>query len=119
MANPETTPYTFQLDPELLAQAQAFGSADIQIDPALFELAQVVEDARRGKLSLGEDEEMPQVEGTGEGEGEGEVEGQEEEGEGVDDIDPALREIVNSLTAAQQVRSTCLMKAVKLMCTLL
>jgi len=83
MINTEGT-FEFQIDPALHQLGK--GNVDIPIDPALFELEGLVNDVRRGKVKLdGEDHEMDAV-------------GMED-----DDIDPALREIVNSLTNAQQV----------------
>ena len=62
----------------------------MHIDPALFEIEGIVNDVRRGKVKL-EDHEAEQQEHHGHLE--------------EDEIDPALREIVNSLTNAQQVGS--------------
>ncbi|ORY32788.1 hypothetical protein BCR39DRAFT_521571 [Naematelia encephala] len=82
----------------------------VAIDPALFEIEDVVNDVRRGKIRLDEvqvqvDDEHPQEQGQGHGHGHGTGGGGGgNEGMTLDDeeIDPALREIVNSLTNAQQ-----------------
>ena len=83
MASGSLTGGEFEIDPSL----HRYGRIDstLPIDPALFELEGLVNDVRRGKVRL--DEPM------------------EEEQDVMDehDIDPALREIVNSLTNAQQV----------------
>ena len=106
--------------------SEALGSA-LQIDPSLFEIEQVVNDVRRGKIRLGEDrrdeqepersvqhpndtahhrqhqqqDDHPGEHGGMEGHG-----GLGDASDGLqmdDEIDPTLREIVNSLTNAQQV----------------
>ncbi|KAK4686881.1 hypothetical protein P7C73_g3243, partial [Tremellales sp. Uapishka_1] len=93
-----------QIDPALLQYETA--TTDIPIDPALFAIEQVVNDVRQGRIRL--DEEAPSP-----GEAPDEPHHQqhhhhdiahEHEGIQLDDheIDPALREIVNSLTNAQQ-----------------
>ncbi|EAL23607.1 hypothetical protein CNBA2540 [Cryptococcus deneoformans B-3501A] len=105
--------------------SEALGSA-LQIDPSLFEIEQVVNDVRRGKIRLGEDrrdeqepersvqhpndtahhsqhqqqDDHPGEHGGMEGHG-----GLGDASDGLqmdDEIDPTLREIVNSLTNAQQ-----------------
>jgi hypothetical protein len=86
-----------QLDPQLYHHFSNSAN-DIPLDPALFDLERVVEDARRGKYDL---EPEHHVDGD---EGEHRVEDDVEVEEMDDEIDPALREIVNSLTNAQQVR---------------
>lgn len=58
----------------------------IPIDPALFELEGLLNDVRRGKIRLDDTADDQDVGGIGD-----------------DEIDPALRAIVNSLTNAQQV----------------
>lgn len=120
------------VDPALLQLVQPSStSIDLVIDPGLFDIEEVVNDVRSGKISL----ESPNdggpgaAAGTGNGTGSGiglgvQGDGQEEGvddslgmagmgllgmnmgmGLGEDEIDPALREIVNSLTNAQsQVR---------------
>ena len=75
--------FEFQIDPALHQLGKS--NVDIPIDPALFELEGLVNDVRRGKVKLDEEHELDGV------------------GLDDDDIDPALREIVNSLTNAQQV----------------
>lgn len=106
--------------------SEALGPA-LQIDPSLFEIEQVVNDVRRGKIRLGEDrrdeqelersvqqpndiahqshhqrqDDHPGEHGGIEGHG-----GLGDASEGLqmdDELDPTLREIVNSLTNAQQV----------------
>lgn len=112
--------------------SEALGPA-LQIDPSLFEIEQVVNDVRRGKIRLGEDrrdeqelerpiqhpndtahhsqhqhqhQQQQQADHPGEHgglEGHGGL-GDTSDGLQMDDeIDPTLREIVNSLTNAQQV----------------
>lgn len=84
---------------------------DIPIDPALYAIEQIVNDARKNKERLlGEEEArravahipIPVAE---EEEEEAMNHGGEDTGIGMldDEFDPALREIVNSLTNAQQV----------------
>lgn len=84
---------------------------DIPIDPALYAIEQIVNDARKNKERLlGEEEArravahipIPVAE---EEEEEAMNHGGEDSGIGMldDEFDPALREIVNSLTNAQQV----------------
>ncbi|AFR92414.1 hypothetical protein C343_00283 [Cryptococcus neoformans C23] len=105
--------------------SEALGPA-LQIDPSLFEIEQVVNDVRRGKIRLGEDrrdeqelerpiqhpndtahhsQHQQQADHPGEQgglEGHGGL-GDTSDGLQMDDeIDPTLREIVNSLTNAQQ-----------------
>jgi hypothetical protein len=113
-----TTQHEHPVDSALLSFGQSAGGGgeteDPVIDPALFAYEQVVDDVRIGKVNL-------YNEGEGEGEGEHGVEegqtnahasgsgsggGQHDlEAEMMDEeFDPALREIVNSLTNAQQVR---------------
>ena len=75
---------------------------DIPIDPALFVIEEVVNDVRRGKIRLHEKGQAGNAETHA-------VPAVSEpmEGQGIqlddDGIDPALREIVDSLTNAQQV----------------
>jgi hypothetical protein len=85
---------------------------DLAIDPALFAIEQVVEDVRRGKVKLydegsGGNEDQVQVDAdmTGSGDASGHQDGL---GMMDDEFDPALREIVNSLTNAQQVSQAVL-----------
>jgi hypothetical protein len=89
---------------------------DIPIDPALYAIEQIVNDARKNKERLVREEEtrravahipIPVAE---EEEEEAMNHGGEDTGMGMldDEFDPALREIVNSLTNAQQV-CHCLM----------
>lgn len=99
-------------------------TSDVPIDPSLFDLERVVNDARTGKLSsqpLGPDDGMiapinPHTQPIGvehtvhSQQDTGHIEPQQQqetadiEAQGEDEeIDPALREIVNSLTNAQQV----------------
>jgi len=73
-----------QIDPSLHRLAHNLN--DIPIDPALFELEGFVNDVRRGKVKLDDPLEVPEP-----------ILPEDNE------IDPALREIVNSLTNAQQV----------------
>jgi hypothetical protein len=84
---------------------------DIPIDPALYAIEQIVNDARKNKERLVREEEtrravahipIPVAE---EEEEEAMNHGGEDTGMGMldDEFDPALREIVNSLTNAQQV----------------
>ena len=90
---------------------------DIPIDPALFAIEQIVNDARKNKDRLaGEDEARraaahSPIQVT---EQEEEVlnEGGEDAGIGMldEEFDPALREIVNSLTNAQQVCNLSIME---------
>ncbi len=104
-----------QVDLSLLVASDQAGG-DFPIDPALYAIEKVVEDVRRGKVRLDKDQSRQ--------------DGRKSAGEQVaqavnsfdtavtdsqeitsavnmedDGIDPALREIVNSLTNAQQVRS--------------
>jgi hypothetical protein len=82
---------------------------DIPIDPALFAIEQIVNDARKGKVRMYADEDARPVEPASTL---AETVGEDNEGENGqhviglmdDEFDPALREIVNSLTNAQQVR---------------
>ena len=98
-----------QVDPSLLAASPA-GADDFPIDPALYEIDEVVQDVRKGKIRL-QDESGHEV---GVGQQDGQALSAQITGAGVvanapghdiedDGIDPALREIVNSLTNAQQV----------------
>jgi hypothetical protein len=84
---------------------------DIPIDPALYAIEQIVNDARKNKERLVGEEEarravahipIPVAE---EEEEEAMNDGPDDTGMGMldDEFDPALREIVNSLTNAQQV----------------
>ncbi|ODN82085.1 hypothetical protein L202_02400 [Cryptococcus amylolentus CBS 6039] len=95
---------------------------DIQIDPSLFELEKVVNDFRKGRIRLDEESEMEQreEEAIPHDEEQGshhhherpdEVDQEDMVGHSMDvsdslqgdvEIDPTLREIVNSLTNAQQ-----------------
>lgn len=97
-----------ELDPSLLALSGASTSAPI--DPQLFTIEQVVHDVQRGRVEDLEHDlaaEAVAHEVVEEGHPDGLL-GDEEGQDGhiaIDDdgIDPALREIVNSLTNAQQV----------------
>ena len=82
--------FEFQIDPALHQLGKGNVEIPIPIDPALFELEGLVNDVRRGKVKL-------------------DVDDHDMDGGGMedDDIDPALREIVNSLTNAQQVSVSC------------
>jgi hypothetical protein len=105
------------VDPALLAFGQPTPSAsgaeaDLAIDPALFAIEQVVEDVRRGKVKLydegsGGNEDQVQIDADlpGPGDASGHPDGL---GMMDDEFDPALREIVNSLTNAQQVSQAVL-----------
>jgi hypothetical protein len=75
---------------------------DLPLDPALFEIQNVIEDARKGKVSLTEADkrEVDAVHPPASADDQHMDLGGEEWNE---DIDPALREIVNSLTNAQAV----------------
>ncbi|CAK9782586.1 hypothetical protein CC85DRAFT_311419 [Cutaneotrichosporon oleaginosum] len=96
-----------ELDPALLALSGASGSA--QIDPQLFAIESVVQDVRRGRVEdlerdLAIDAASQDVADASHPDG---LLGDDEapdEHIAIDDdgIDPALREIVNSLTNAQQ-----------------
>jgi len=107
----DTTPI---LDPSLLSTSGEDPST-FPIDPALYAIEEVVQDARRGKILLADERLHPvkrdaptpsfspgrRVEGHGAGaEAHTLARGMQADDEG---IDPALREIVNSLTNAQQV----------------
>lgn len=70
------------IDPTLHRLSRDVSSTPI--DPALFELEGLVNDVRKGKIKLDDVDEPEHV------------------GVDDDDIDPALRAIVNSLTNAQQ-----------------
>ncbi|WVW84022.1 hypothetical protein I302_106050 [Kwoniella bestiolae CBS 10118] len=74
------------------------------IDPSLLEIAQVVEDVNKGKIRLDEPiNPVGDVGGNGQAEQAGVVNGGGGGDVGLDvEIDPTLREIVNSLTNAQQ-----------------
>lgn len=106
------------LDPSLLALAT--GTSSTPLDPALFTIEQVVNDVREGRIGpddlrdetkpadhteegvsepVIEEEPHPHTHAQPEPEPEPETELQLDD----DGIDPALREIVNSLTNAQQV----------------
>lgn len=106
------------LDPSLLAVAS--GTSSTPLDPALFTIEQVVNDVREGRIGpddlrdepkpadhseegvsepVIEEESHPHAHAQQEPEPEPETELQLDD----DGIDPALREIVNSLTNAQQV----------------
>jgi hypothetical protein len=85
---------------------------DIPIDPALYAIEQIVNDARKNKERLVREEEtrravahIPIPVAEEEEEEEAMNHGGEDTGMGMldDEFDPALREIVNSLTNAQQV----------------
>jgi len=84
---------------------------DIPIDPALYAIEQIVNDARKNKERLVREEETRRAVAhipipVAEEEEEHVMnDGQEDTGMGMldDEFDPALREIVNSLTNAQQV----------------
>lgn len=105
---PDTKPL---VDPALLAASNQ-SSTEFPIDPALFAIEEVVEDVRRGKPRLS-DESRPETTVTStcnhdlqqvatqllEASSSAQVVHIDDDG-----IDPALREIVNSLTNAQQVR---------------
>lgn len=107
------------LDPSLLALA-SHGTSSTPLDPALFTIEQVVNDVREGRIGpddlrdepkpadhteqgvsepVMEEESHPHAHTQQEPEPEPETELQLDD----DGIDPALREIVNSLTNAQQV----------------
>jgi hypothetical protein len=105
------------VDPALLSfgQSVAAEDGDLAIDPALFAIEQVVEDVRKGKVNLYNDE----ANGHGNGDHEAEEDGINAHASGSaggqhdlemldEEFDPALREIVNSLTNAQQVRDDCI-----------
>jgi hypothetical protein len=90
---------------------------DIPIDPALYAIEQIVNDARKHKARQdGEDEtrravaQVPDHDGHDDSRGGGDGQVGEGEGSGIglldEEFDPALREIVNSLTNAQQVCCT-------------
>jgi hypothetical protein len=87
-----------------LRQSQT-STEDIPIDPALFAIEQIVNDARKNKArEVGEDETRRAVEQISVNNEETENgNGSHELGMLDDEFDPALREIVNSLTNAQQV----------------
>lgn len=101
-----------QLDPSLLelvtSAAGSHSASDVVIDPTLFGLEAVVNDVRSGKVRVdgqpGDVRPVVQADGgvavPAPGDG-----GHESHEIHLDDdgIDPALREIVNSLTNAQQV----------------
>lgn len=98
-----------QVDPSLLDYGG--GRKDVPIDPALFAMEQVVNDVRKGKIKL---EERVDEEARRPGQGQVDEPGPSapqvthgDAGGGMDlmdeEFDPALREIVNSLTNAQQV----------------
>jgi hypothetical protein len=101
------TPGTTTTIPVDTSLQQATSSTeDIPIDPALFAIEQIVNDARKNKArEVGEDETRRAVEQISVNN-----EDNNEAGNGAhelgmldDEFDPALREIVNSLTNAQQV----------------
>lgn len=113
-----------QVDPSFLGYGG--GDQDLPIDPALFAIEQVVNDVRKGKIKPELQDATQQSRVTGQGHGHGHETispsttlaaiaaatapshhlGGTETG-GIDmldeEFDPALREIVNSLTNAQQV----------------
>lgn len=119
--------YKVQVDPSLLAYGT--GGHDVPIDPALFAIEQVVNDVRKGKIKP-EVQDTTTQRSSGQGQGQG-GQGANDGGTtsssnvagvipadppqnlgavdtgGMDlldeEFDPALREIVNSLTNAQQV----------------
>lgn len=119
--------YHAQVDPSLLAYGT--GGHDVPIDPALFALEQVVNDVRKGKIKPEVQDAHQRSSGLGQGQGQGAHNGTGTassssmtgvmgsdpphlgavETGGMDlldeEFDPALREIVNSLTNAQQVSS--------------
>lgn len=98
---------TNQLGEHTLAHPQSIED-DIPIDPALFAIEQIVNDARKNKERLvGEEEARRAVAQLPIHAEEEEVmnDGGDDQGIGMldEEFDPALREIVNSLTNAQQV----------------
>lgn len=101
-----------QLDPSLLelvtSAAGSHSASDVVIDPALFGLEAVVNDVRSGKVRV--DGQPGDARPVTQADGDAAVPAPEEGGHESheihlddDGIDPALREIVNSLTNAQQV----------------
>lgn len=99
--SPNTT-NTIPVDTQL--QDTSASTGEIPIDPALFAIEQIVNDARRNKArQVGEDETRRAVEQLPVSEENEAGNGSNELGMLDDEFDPALREIVNSLTNAQQV----------------
>jgi len=102
-----------QFDPALLSigNTAASSSKAIPIDPALFEIESVVNDVRKGKISLTREVIQPRTNAVGSTYALPDEANRLSGGEPIsahvlgldDEIDPALREIVNSLTNAQQV----------------
>jgi hypothetical protein len=100
-----------ELDPSLLALSGA--SASAPIDPQLFAIESVVHDVQRGRVEdlerdLAMEAASQEVADAGHPDGLLGDDGGQDEHIAIDDdgIDPALREIVNSLTNAQQVSWT-------------
>ena len=99
--SPNTT-NTIPVDTQL--QDTSASTGEIPIDPALFAIEQIVNDARKNKArQVGEDETRRAVEQIPVSEENEAGNGSNELGMLDDEFDPALREIVNSLTNAQQV----------------
>jgi len=116
MSRQHDTESKSQVDPSLLA-ASGDAASEFPIDPALYAIEEVVDDVRKGKIRLqeqsvqeegGEPVKQDGVHGVpslamgASGDHHGTGQGMQIEDDG---IDPALREIVNSLTNAQQVCS--------------
>lgn len=113
--------YAVQVDPSLLVYGT--GGHDLPIDPALFAIERVVNDVRKGKIKpeIQDAREAQRSPGLGQGghDGAGGTGSSSNTAMGTipehlasadtgldmldEEFDPALREIVNSLTNAQQV----------------
>lgn len=91
-----------QVDPSLLGlvTGHALGKDELPLDPALFAIEQVVNDVRKGKIKSEEQSGHGQLDNAPQQVACGDAAGTDMLDE---EFDPALREIVNSLTNAQQV----------------